>query len=65
MPAESTSPRGRSLGLLAVLGATAFWSFGGVLGKASGVGILPTFMIAGPVMILLSGITIILPTRKW
>ena len=38
MPAESTSPRGRSLGLLAVLGATAFWSFGGVLGKASGVG---------------------------
>ncbi len=38
MPAESTSPRGRSLGLLAVLGATAFWSFGGVLGKATGVG---------------------------
>ena len=30
-------PRSSSLGLAAVMGATVFWSFGGVLGKATGV----------------------------
>lgn len=33
-----TTANGRSLGLVAVLTASVFWSFGGVLGKATGAG---------------------------
>ncbi len=39
-----TTANGRSLGLVAVLTAGVFWSFGGVLGKATG---LPVAVIRG------------------
>jgi drug/metabolite transporter (DMT)-like permease len=62
-PAQ-VSAADRATGILAVLAATAFWSFGGVLGKATGVpGVVLGFWrmwVASAIMTV-----IIVCTRRW
>ncbi len=54
----------RTLGVLAVLGATVFWSFGSVLGKATGVsGVVLGFWRMWIAAVLMT--IVVLVTRRW
>ncbi len=54
----------RTLGVAAVLGATVFWSFGSVLGKATGVsGVVLAFWRMWIATVLMSLVVVV--TRKW
>ncbi len=69
MTASVAAPAGtrsshRTLGVAAVLGATVFWSFGSVLGKATGVsGVVLGFWRMWIATVLMSIVVVV--TRKW
>ncbi len=59
-----TRSSGRTLGVAAVLGATVFWSFGSVLGKATGVsGVVLGFWRMWIATVLISIVVVV--TRRW
>ena len=60
----AVSPEARSIGVIAVLMATVFWSFGGVLGKSTGAsGIVLSFWRLWIAFAVLLAVTAVL--RRW